>query len=196
MVATVMKLFNIFLTLEKNGVKGAIRFLLKSIEKKPLITQDKELLKAYLLTILANNERSLTKACSLLVNFKNIISFSGDDISFLRQMLNTHICSGHDLEAVWLTYLLIETNELVEEDLMQIIESNNELAQTLLLRRSDITPTQLDRLASKANSWFLLYELYANDIIDENTFVAKLNLNHNLRMYQKMKERKEHFCKK
>ena len=81
-------------------MKGAIRFLLKSIEKKPLITQDKELLKAYLLTILANNERSLTKACSLLVNFKNIISFSGDDISFLRQMLNTHICSGHDLEAV------------------------------------------------------------------------------------------------
>ena len=64
-----MSLFNHFLTLEQNGTKGAIRYLLKSLEKSPIEINDehKDLMKSYLLTILSNDERSLGKACALLI---------------------------------------------------------------------------------------------------------------------------------
>lgn len=193
--ADLIQLFNTFLTLEKNGLKGAIRFLLKSIEKKPVRTYDEELLKSYLLTILANNERSLTKACSILISRKNILKLSEDDVLLLRQMLKNHISSGHDLEVIWLTYLLLETTALSSDDISLIIESGNELAHTLLFRKKCLSSSQLDIVRSRANSWFLLYELFAADVIDEVAFAKELNIDHNLTMYQKIKERNEHFCK-
>lgn len=149
----------------------------------------------YLLTILANNERSLTKACSILISRKNILKLSEDDVLLLRQMLKNHISSGHDLEVIWLTYLLLETTALSSDDISLIIESGNELAHTLLLRKKCLSSSQLDIVRSRANSWFLLYELFAADVIDEVAFAKKLNIDHNLTMYQKIKERNEHFCK-
>lgn len=189
-----MQLFNVFMSLEKNGTKGAIRFLLKSIEQKPIDTTQKELYKAYLLTILSNNERALTKACSILIDQKDELAMSEADVSLIRNMLKEHLNNEHDLEVIWLTYLLIETNHLNDEDKRLVVESGNELAQLMLLRKNALSPESINTIKNKASSWILLYELYAAEKIDEANFIEKLHLSYNLEMYKRLKSRNNHFC--
>lgn len=195
-VESFMKLFNSFFVLEKDGTKGAIRYLLKTLEKKPINVKNHELMKAYLLSILSNNERSLTKACSLLVQHKEEMSFDSADIDLLKIMLNNHLSMNHDLEVLWILYLLIDYGAIMQAEpiVERIAKSDNELAHIMLIRRNLLNKNQEQIIVNKAKSWILLYELFANSTIAEQELIVKLNLNKNLMMYQEMKIKNIHFC--
>lgn len=166
-----MRLFNTFLKMEKTGTKGAIRYLLKSIEKEPIRTENPALYKAYLINILANDERSLVKACSVLIKNNAESPLTPQDVDIIQKLLRKHIMFGHDLEVIWLVYLLLETDNLSNVVIQMIVESANELAQALLLQKGKLCPDQIHLIAEKAISWILLYELYACDAIDESLII-------------------------
>lgn len=191
-----MELFNSFMNLESAGTKGAIRYLLKSLEKKPITPQDPLLYQAYLLTVLENNERSLTKACSLLISNKTTLTMNSNDIQLIKRMLQKHLSYGHDLEVLWLLYLLIETNNIdgSDEIISEIVSQANDLSKIVLLRKELLSPQHIDSICSTAVSWILLYELYAMGHIDEDTFVRRLKLDKNKDMYNYFKNNGIHFC--
>ena len=110
--------FNSFFEIEKKGTKGAIRFLIKILEKEnqSIKILDKELFKAYLISIMANNERSLTKVCSIFINDKDNYRLSKDDVDKIEILLDKHIKYDHDLEVIWLIYLLVETENFYSID--------------------------------------------------------------------------------
>lgn len=191
-----IELFNAYSILEKNGTKGAIRYLLKTLEQNPIEQTDFSLYKAYLLTIIENNERSLSKACSLFIENKENLTLNEDDLSIIRQMIDKHISFEHDLEVLWLLYLLIETNNIQIDDLLvqQIVDSKNEMAHIILLRKELLREEKIDQVCNKAYSWILIYELYVSGHITEEVFISKLNLNKNLHMYRYLKENNIHFC--
>ena len=190
-----MNLFNTFFELEKEGVKGAIRYLLKSIETKPINANNPILYKSYLLTIIKNNERSLTKACLLLIENKNTMKLDSTEIEMIQSLISFYIQTNRDLEVIWLVYLLIETNNIIEctKIINLIVESDNELAQMLLVRKSILDEIQIKKITEKCISWISLYELYAQNIIDEDNFIKKLLLNKNIEMYKNLKNRGLHF---
>ena len=190
-----MKLFNTFLTMEKQGTKGAIRFLLKSIECSPIETDEKDLYKSYLLSILSNDKRSLVKACSLLIGM-GTNKLNDADSALLSTQTKQFLANNYDLEVVWLVYLLIKCQKLKKSDeLIELIcNSDNELAQTILLRSNMLYKKNLSILKEKAQSWLLLYELFAADIISKEEFCDKANVKHNLDIYEKFKTRDLHFC--
>ena len=191
-----MELFNTYFILEKSGTKGAIRFLLKSLEKKPIAPENLQLYKAYLLAIIENNERSLIKACSLLIENKDTLTLDDKDSMLIKQMLDKHISSENDLEVLWSLYLLIETDNIHIDDsiVRQIVNSRNELAHVILLRKGLLVEAEIAQIGSTAISWILLYELYVSDYITEDALISKLHLNKNLQMYQYLKQNDIHFC--
>ncbi|QNU65453.1 RNA-directed DNA polymerase [Ruminiclostridium herbifermentans] len=178
-----MKLFNTYLLLEKNGTKGAIRYLLKTLEQNPIQATNISLYKAYLLTIIENNDRSLTKACSLFIKNKENLTLDVKDVVLIKDMITKHIRYEHDLEVLWLLYLLVETGNNIEQLLVeQIIESRNELAKIILLRKDLLESENISQVRDNAFSWILIYELYVSGHIDEMEFISKLNLNKNLEL--------------
>lgn len=190
--ASLIDIFTAFSNLEKNGVKGAIRFLLKVFDKAPPKVENSDLYKAYLFNIMANNERSLIKACSILIDqYRDDLTDS--DIKLIIKLLRNHLSAGHDLEVIWLLCILIELDKGVTEVAEPIAETDNELAQLLLLRTSNLKGDNLNLVIQKARSWILLYELYAGDYIDEETFISKLHLSKSLKMYQRLKNNGIHF---
>lgn len=74
-----------------------------------------------------------------------------------------------------------------------IVATNNELAHVMLLVKDLLDKDNLLNIKIKAKSWILLYELFANNIILEDEFIQKLNLNKNVNMYQKLKANDIHF---
>lgn len=191
-----MELFNTYFILEKSGTKGAVRYLLKTLEQNPIEPTNKSLYKSYLLTIIENNERSLTKACSLLIKNKENLILDEKDVTIIKQILVKHINFEHDLEVLWLLYLLIETYNIQIDDslIQQIVDSKNELAQIILIRKHLLGQEMIAQVSSKAFSWILIYELYVSDYINEEVFISKLNLNKNLSMYKYLKLNNVHFC--
>ncbi len=187
--------FNTFFELETSGTKGAIRYLLKYFEQNPPTIPDTNLYKAYLLTVMANNERSLSKSCTLLISRKDDFSLTQVDQQRIREMLKTHIACGHDLETLWLLYLLIETNCISQNDSLidSLANTNNELAHALLLRRKLFPNNLLISIKDRAKSWLLLYELYATENLTEAEFKNAINVAKNLSMYQHFKQRDIHF---
>lgn len=197
-ITDLMELFNEYLKLEGNGVKGAIRYLLKSFEQIELDIEDSDLYMSYLITIINNNERSLTKACVLLINNKEKMVLGSNYIKIIREILTKHIKWEHDLEVLWLLYLLLETENIKNDDsiILEVAESDNDLAQILLLNNEMFDATSVTIIKEKASSWILLYELYALNHIDEAEFKSKLNLNKNINMYKHFKNEGIHFIKK
>lgn len=187
-----IKLFNDFLLLEKSGNKGAVRYLIKSLEKNPKGIANNMLLDSYLLSVIANNDRALTKACSLII--KNHIESDLEEnyIIRIRKMIVEHLMDGHDLEVIWLLYILIETKNIKSNDdiISDLIKSRNELAQIMLLRKRLLSDEEKQEIIKKAESWILKYELYMEDLIGEDD----LGLNKNKGMYSKMKRNGIHFC--
>ena len=192
-----MRLFNKFLTLERDGINGAVRYLLKTLAVSSVIPVNRSLYKAYLLTILANDERSLTKVCSLLINDYHSL-LDDKDILFIMEMLELHIERGNDLEVIWLLYVLIKTDNLIQDNKVvdSIVNTQNELAHVMLLRlaREKLTDKNLERIKENAISWILLYELYAENVITEDEFTRRLNLKENMIMYKHLRTKKLHFC--
>lgn len=193
--AEMIDIFNKFFLIEKNGTKGAIRYLLKSLEKYNVRVAEPLLYKAYLITIMANEPRSLSKACSILISNKEKYNLSPTDKNTILDMLTQNIKSGNDLEIVWLLYLLVETGNLHKGNsiITDILSTSLELAWVILLRKEMLDDRELELVKEKADSWLMLYELYQGGYIDEQAFVRKLNLNKSISMYRKFKAKGIHF---
>ena len=193
----IIDMFSFFYRIEANGTKGAIRFLLKALEQqnKDVEILDKPLYKAYLLSIMANNDRTLTKACSIFINNKEKYPLSEIDVEIIGQLLENHIAYGHDLEVIWLIYLLEETGNLKKDSLLveRVVNTQNELAHLILLHNDLVNEDQEKAIKLKSESWILVYELFARERSSENEVVGRLNVRKNLKMYQHLKKSGIHF---
>ena len=193
----IIDIFNSFLEMEKNGTKGAVRFLVKVLQQKGVEVEmsNKELYKAYLISVMANNERSLTKACSIFIDNQEAYPLSANDVESINRLLDKHIIYEHDLEVIWLIYLLVKTRNLDAGSPLigRVVNTQNELAQLILLHNGLLHSDQQVVIKEKAKSWILLYELFARDSLSEEEFAGRLNLQHNLDMYKKFKSKDIHF---
>lgn len=198
----IIEIFTIFLNMEKCGTKGAVRFLLKILEqyseKINDNIEDKDLYKAYLISIMSNNERSLTKACSLLIENSEIYSLNQNDVENIKVLIKNHLNYGHDLEVIWLLYLLVKTQKISINDYIIdiILAEENELADLILLRYNLLNNNQKQIMKQKVKSWIALYELFAEDIISEDELKDKLQLCKNLEVYKHLKVKNIHFIEK
>lgn len=71
-------------------------------------------------------------------------------------MLLRQLTEEHDLEVLWLLYLLLETQDPITMDtnvVDKIVQGKNELAQIMLLRKGVLTEEQKQLLAEKSTSW-------------------------------------------
>lgn len=191
-----MDLFTSFSVIEKEGTKGALHYLLKSIEKNPINAKDDDLYKAYLFTILENDKRSLPKICSLLIGNKKAIKVTTRDKQFINGLIKKHLVAGQDLEVIWLAYLLSERKLFKNNKttVKMIIESNNELAKLILYRGGLLCDEDIKIICETSVSWIMLYELFCDERISEDEIKAKLNLDKNVRYYRKLKSEGIHFC--
>lgn len=189
----IMSLFSCFMKLETTGTKGAVRYLLKKLSDIMLQSEDEKLIQSYLISIIANNDRALIRACSCLVQYDDI---EESCIQKLKCILNQNLENGFDLEVIWILYVLLEKGCLEQNDniVKSICEESNELAQIMLLRKNLISDENI--IISKASSWILNYELYAQDLITDEEFKDRLIIDSKLQMYKEMKESNLHFCYK
>ena len=148
-------MFNIFLEIEKSGTKGAVRYLLKSLDTTPIVVDNNELLNSYILSIMSNDDRSLTKACSLIIKNFEKTSLNEEYNFRIKDMLKLNIEKEYDLEVIWLLYVLIETKNINQEDnlIESLINSNNELAKILLLRKKLVKQKDINKIKERAYSW-------------------------------------------
>lgn len=195
-----IEIFTIFSNMEKNGVKGSIRFLLKTLEQnsKKIDIEDYSLYKAYLISIMSNNERALTKACSILIDNCELYPLTENDKKIIYKLINNHLISGHDLEVIWLLYLLIKTKNISLGDpiITSILNEQNELAYLILLEFDLLDSNQKETIKQKSTSWIALYEFFANDLITQDELENKLALSKNIKLYKFLKYNNIHFIKK
>lgn len=198
-IADLMKLFNVFFKLENSGTKGAIRYLVKSIQDD-FKTPNNRLLVSYLFNILVNDSRSLVKVCELLISRKNQILIGANEINLIDDLLNKNINANNHLETLWLLYLRkkLTRKRLPAKFIHSIIESNNELAKILIVEEyySKMSKTLKDKILETANSWLLCYQLFYHDYIDKREFSRKTNIKHNLPFYAKLKQKSFTFYKR
>lgn len=188
-----MQLFNEFLTWEKKGTKGAIRFLLKNLEVNKIDMRGITLYKSYLLSILSNDLRSLINVCTLLCN--EDIYFSESETRLIKELLFYNLKCGCELETIWLLYILIKHNKIDYEIIRFILESNNELAKLIIYKNLPLSSTEID-LMINSESWLLLYEMYLDNKISETIFKQKLQLDKSYDFYSNLKNNAVSFCKK
>ncbi|RGB77950.1 hypothetical protein [Anaerococcus nagyae] len=171
-----IKLFNDFFEMEKAGTRGAIRYLLKSIQKDSLRYNNEQLFNSYLFTIMANDPRSVTKACSLIIKNNNLAKLNNDQVSLINNMLINNLKKNYDLEVIWLLYVLIETDNIKEDSeiIDPILRSENELAITMVLRK-DLN-NSFNEISDKYKPWILNYELYAHGYLSLKELEFKLPL--------------------
>ena len=172
----------IFFKFEENGTAGAIRFLVKAINNS-IVKIDKPIFISYLYNILANDSRSLVKACELLISHRRSILTTQEDIERIGRQIVYHINNENTLEAVWLLYLRLKLTKkyLKSEITNSITNSNNDLAKIVLLEeyKSRLTKKAKRQMIATANSWILYYQLYYNDYINKDTFSRKSGIKHN-----------------
>lgn len=148
---------------------------------------------------MANDERSLSKVCQFLIENKRDFPLTISEIATISQLLDKHISYEHELESLWLLYLLAETDNIKIDDtdlFQKIIETRNELAYLLLLEYSNLSDSQINQIIHNAESWLLLYELFSRDCISEDVLIDRLNLDKNLNMYKHLKQDRFHFIQK
>lgn len=183
-----MKLFNSYFKLEQEGVKGAIRFLIKSIGSE-LRPQNKGLFTTYLINTLVNDNRSMVKTCELLIAQKIKTDIQKRDIEIIKGLLLQHLDNGNDLEVLWLMYLLrkLQIRKLPSALSRKIIYSGNDLAIVMLLEEYQITPKMINDCKAQAKSWFLCYQLFLRDHLTKNEFETKAKIKHNVSFYARLK---------
>lgn len=120
----------------------------------------------------------MTKACSILINDKEEYTLSPVDVNNILKLLNRHIIYEHDLEVIWLLYLLIKTDNLESGNpiIDSIVGTQNELAYLVLFHNNLLDDQQKDTIKQKAHSWILLYEMYSSDVLSETEFFEKLSI--------------------
>ena len=189
-----IELFNEFYIMEKKGTKGAIRYLLKTLENKAVSFESEELFKSYLITSMTNNDRSLTKACNVFIKHKERMRLNDNESSIIIEMLEKNITNSYDLECVWLIYLLLKMGVYIPDDIIsKVLNSDNELMHCILINIGNLKDDQLNVVVSNAKSWLLLYELYYNNHITEEEFLDRANIDKNKQMYIKLKNNNIHF---
>ena len=194
----VLKLFNTYFEMEKQGTKGAIRFLIKSLNRSFVCPND-ELMASYLLNVLVNDSRSLVKVCELLIDRKNSIHFGEDEFNLIDELLVAQIKSNNHLETIWLLYLRkqISNRRLYAKISKLIVESNNDLAKILVLEeyKSSLSNKAVETIINNANSWLLCYHLFYKNYITKAEFSDKSHVTKNLPFYAKLKHENFSFYK-
>ncbi|WP_270641987.1 RNA-directed DNA polymerase, partial [Paraclostridium sordellii] len=198
-----MELFNTFFQLEANGTKGAIRYLIKSINHKSKshnTSQRNEIFITYLLNVLVNDTRSLTKVCEILIQEKDSPYIDDSFKCNLLNLLVSSIDDKKDLEVIWLLYLSknLGINHLDNSIVKKIITSKNELAIIILMYEFEesISSDNEQIYIETASSWILLYELFLTNKISKGKLKNRLHLNNNLNFYNQLKRKKFSFYNK
>lgn len=191
-----MELFNIFFDMEKNGVKGAVRFLIKSL-KKEVNFEDKELYKTFLFNVLVNDERSMIKSCELLLQNKDVLNFSIIDKEIIKSRLIENIENENHLESIWLLLLLCKIDNSIIDNILieKITKSGNDLLIIVMVNEleKDLYKNYISHLNIDSLSWLLIYELFRLDYIPK-TIIDSLFKN-NSYFYKKMKYKSITFYK-
>lgn len=194
-----MELFNTFFTLEKNGTKGAIRYLIKSMDDS-FVPPDNYLFCSYLFNILVNDSRSLVKVCQLLIHRKEQIFFGQSEISLIENLLIQQIEKNNHLEAIWLLYLRrkISRKRIPAKISHLIANSDNDLAKIVLIEEfgSYLSNSIIHEIKGKAVSWILCYQLFYHDYINKKIFSSTSHITKNLAFYSALKRNHFSFYKK
>lgn len=185
-------LFSEFFRLEKRGDKGAIRYLLKRYDNGYSI-KDNNLYLSYLLNILMNDEKALGIVCKILIKGYQDGKFEIDQevYEIIYKKLEEEMYFGHDLEVVWLVYLLKYLGYPMEENrhlFSQLFFQGNDMAVIVLIHewREMINDRMIKDKWDSTVSWILLYEL---SLLLENgyeMFCEKLNLNQSRDFYKEL----------
>lgn len=196
----IIELFNKFLQMEKDGEKGAVRYLLKTY-KNEYHVEDKQLYASYLLNVLCNDEKSLGLACNIIIHEYNAerIELNETFYSVIVKKLKYEIRKKHDLEVVWLTYLLKYTNYEITNDLLEeILKSKNDLAIIIVLEEweSKIEQQEIELRWNEANSWILLYQIALKNPEKRQNFFERLSITHNENFYNILFEKQFSFYKR
>jgi len=188
---SVVELFNKFYCLETEGVKGALNFLLRTMDKTDN-TFPADITNSYLITILNNDSRSLTKACALLIENHNITALNENDAKAIAALYGQALFNHHDIEAIWLFYLLYKIGraDILVQSINDLVDSNNELLIIMAIHilNDNIRDDQRNTIINNARSWMLLYELYVLNLIDEESFMSRTLVSKNSRFYKRLKD--------
>ena len=196
----VVELFNKFLQMEKSGEKGAVRYLLKTYKNEYHVA-DKQLYASYLLNVLCNDEKALGLACKIIIHEYNANRIELDErfYSIIVNKLQYEIKKQHDLEIVWLTYLLKYTNfPIAQELLKEIIKSKCDLAIVIVFEEWSgiIENTDIEWCWENSTSWILLYQIALRHPEKRVIFYQKLGIVHNQNFYDKLFDKDFTFYKK
>ena len=196
----IIELFNCFLGMEKNGEKGAVRYLLKSYSNKYVVS-NKRLYVDYLINVICNDEKNMSLACKILLDeFSKGQVESAEGINdVLYKQLKYNIKNGNNLGVVWLVYVLVNMGyEFGREDVIQFLETKNELAIIILLEeKSELFDDQLaDECWNKSNCWLMLYQIALRFKEKREIFSVKLNIPVNKGFYEKLFKAEFSFYKK
>lgn len=185
-----IELFNDYFNLEKDGVKGAIRYLIKSIQEDTVF-EDKKLYTTFLFNILVNDNRSLVKVCQLIIRDRDKLDIGNDHFLLIQRLLAQFIENKMDLECIWLIYLLKKLGclELGNEIIDKLINSDNELAIIVLISEYGLSEEAMATVVATADSWILLYQLYFMDKLTPDEFKSRASINHNLPFYRQLKRK-------
>lgn len=193
-----IEMFNNFFDMEERGIKGAVRYLIKSIDRN-LKINDYELYMSYLLNTLVNDNRSLTKVCELIIRDKDKLSLTSEHISIILKLLIHHISREKDLEVIWLIFLLKNLGifQLDDEIIKNVMLSKNDLAKIIILHEYEdsINDEIKDICINYAKSWILLYQLFLKDYINKDEFITKTGIRKNAHFYGKLKYNQFSFYK-
>lgn len=185
-----IELFTTFFTMEKDGSKGAIRYLVKTLEDH-IVFQSSELYTTFLFNILVNDDRSLVKVCQLMIRDIDKLDITAGHYLIIQEMLMQNLKSNKDLEAIWLLYLLKKLGhpELDSALIENIACSANDLAKIVLLEEYGLSDGQTQELIDSAESWILLYQLFLRDKICASEFREKSFIHKNLSFYKQLKSK-------
>lgn len=107
----------------------------------------------------------------------------------------------HDLEIVWLTYLLKYTDYLEHPMLTHIIdliiESDCDLAIIIIMEECSniIEDTQVEKCWNNCSSWILLYQIALRYPDKREEFFSRIGIGHNKNFYKKLFENNFTFYK-
>ncbi|MEA5142003.1 MAG: RNA-directed DNA polymerase [Oscillibacter sp.] len=197
--AEIMKMFNTYFELEANGTKGAVRFLIKSLNDA-FTCSDRNLYTSYLLDVLVNDERSLVKVCQLMIKEKRKLRFTEEDVQIIENLLIQHLDNNNHLEAVWLLYLRkqLRKKRLPAKLMYKIIRSGNDLAIIMMIEefQTSLTSKMKEECKNISKSWILCYQLYLHNYLSKEEFAQKSKIKNNIAFYSILKKNNMNFYNK
>lgn len=185
-----VELFNKFLRMEKEGDKGAIRYLLRRY-KEGYVISDKKLYLAYLLNMLTNDDKALGMVCRIIIEEYQGGNIDIDDTVYriIFEELEAQISKKHDLEIVWLLYLMKYIDYPIDSSLfMALLLQVNDLAKIILIYEWEehVNESLINKCWQEAQSWILLYQIALKDTSKREEFYDKLKVQKSRNFYQKL----------